>query len=324
MSAAPTRFSRLLALIPYFQARSGISLEQAAADLGLTTKALIDDLQQLYVCGLPGYYGGDLIDVQYWGDQVTVVFTAGMDRPLRLTPTEASILLVALRLLVDTHRVAAAAATRAIAKIEQAVGSTVAGSGGVVVDEAPRHAEIRAALSAGRALSIDYYSASRDSVGTRIVDPIDLDVVDSHTYLRAWCRSGEGVRLFRFDRIDDARMLDEPAAPPPGATEQVTSPVMTENPDLPAALLEIDPAESWILDYYAVEALAPEAPASEAAAAADDAPIRARIVYGSPDWLTRFLLGFGGRVRVVGDDAAARAIRAGVADAARRARAQYS
>lgn len=326
--AAPSRLSRLLALVPYFLAHDGISIDQAAADLGVTERQLTKDLEQLFVCGLPGYYPDDLIEVEFSEGHVHVGFTAGMDRPLRLTPTEASILLVALRALVDTPGVLdREAAGRAIAKIEQAVGAPAPGAAGGSglapltsasgddLTESPRYRIVREAVRSSRALTLNYYSASRDVVTRRIIDPISLQAVDGHTYLQAWCRESEGVRLFRFDRIDEAVMLDEPAAPPDQARHTVQSPILTENPDLPSVDIEIDSSELWILDYYTVEPLEPIENRPD-----PSAPVRARLVYGSADWLTRFLLGFGGRVRVVDDADMATAI--GVEAA--RARARYT
>ena len=130
-AAAPSRLNRLLAMVPYFQARRGISVAQAADELGVTQAQLTKDLELLFVCGLPGYYPDDLIELEFSEGYVTVGFTAGMDRPLRLTTVEASTLLVALRALVETPGVVdVAAARRAIAKIEQAVGATVPGVAG--------------------------------------------------------------------------------------------------------------------------------------------------------------------------------------------------
>ncbi|MGC4932301.1 helix-turn-helix transcriptional regulator [Gordonia sp. DT30] len=326
-SAAPSRLSRLLALVPYFLAHDGIPIDQAAADLGVTVRQLTKDLEQLFVCGLPGYYPDDLIELEFSEGHVHVGFAAGMDRPLRLTPTEASIMLVALRALVDTPGIVdREAAGRAIAKIEQAVGTpapdaqgghgrtSVASASGAELTESPRYRTVREAVRADRALSLNYYSATRDVVTRRIVDPISLQAVDNHTYLQAWCRESEGVRLFRFDRIDDAEMLDEPAAPPEQARHSPQSPILAGNPDLPTALIDIDPSELWILDYYTVEPLEPIESRPD-----PTLPVRARIVYGSPRWLTRFLLGFGGRIRVV-DDAD---LAAAIGEDAARALARY-
>src|SRR5690242_21194833 len=57
--------------------------------------------------------------------------------------------------------------------------------------------------------SSDLYSASHDTLTSRVVDPIRLLLVADHSYLEAWCRSAEGVRLFRLDRIVEAQRSEE-------------------------------------------------------------------------------------------------------------------
>ncbi|MCR8897113.1 WYL domain-containing protein [Gordonia sp. GONU] len=320
--AQPSRLNRLLAMVPYFQARRGISIEQAARELGVTQTQLTKDLELLFVCGLPGYYPDDLIELEFSEGFVNVGFTAGMDRPLRLTTVEASTLLVALRALVETPGVVdVAAARRAIAKIEEAVGATaVPGLSGAGPEseaapgENPTFTTVREVVRRARALRLNYYSASRDSVTERVVDPIRLQVMDQHTYLEAWCRMAEGVRLFRFDRIDTAVELDEPSNPPAEAESSSQSVLVPENPDLPAVELEIDPDHLWLLDYYPVE------PTTSISDRDPEAPVRARMVYGSPEWLTRFLLGFGGSVRIVDDPDIAAAVAGSAASARERYR----
>ncbi|MAU82530.1 MULTISPECIES: helix-turn-helix transcriptional regulator [Gordonia] len=319
MTPRPDRLSRLLALVPYFATRDGIALDQAARDLGISQTQLTKDLELLFVCGLPGYFPHQLIDLQFEHGFVDVIFTAGMDRPLRLTSAEASTMLVALQALLDLPgAVDQEAARRAIAKIEAAVGSSdtaVRMPAGSTDSDNPTFASIREAVTARRALRIRYYSATRDSVSDRIVDPIGLQTMDNHTYLEAWCRMSEGVRLFRFDRVDEAEKLDEPASPPEEAKAHPQRAVLSENPDLPSVQIEIDPGELWVLDYYLIEPLE-----SLETRVDPQAPVRARLVYGSPEWLTRFLLGFGGRVRVISDSAIADS----VISSAAAARARYT
>src|SRR5204862_6625790 len=108
------------------------------------------------------------------------------------------------------------AVRRATVKIENAVGDAT--PVGVAVDlgpvalgaaEAATTAAVRDALTAGRALRIRYYTAGRDAVSQRTVDPMRLLLADGRGYLEAWCRQADGVRLFRLDRIDDVVALDE-------------------------------------------------------------------------------------------------------------------
>jgi proteasome accessory factor C len=300
-AAAPTRLSRLLAMVPYFLARPGIKLSVAAADLGLTERQLTKDLEQLFVCGLPGYMPDDLIDIEFSSGWVHVGFTAGMDRPLRLTGAEANVLLIALRMLLDAGAVDADAVRRAMAKIEAAVGETLrpfaaAGDPGAVADD-PVHRTVRAAVAAGRALAIRYYTPSRDEVSDRVVDPIMIQAIDGQSYLEAWCRTSGGVRLFRFDRVYSAEQLDEPAAPPQRAADsEPLGGTSSLTDDLPTVRVEIDPDALWLLEYYAAEA-------ETELNGEPDGPIVAVLHYGSAQWLERFLRSFGGRVRLLAGEA---------------------
>ena len=54
MTPVSTRLVRLLNMVPYFQANPRVTRAQAAADLGVTVKQLGEDLDQLWLCGLPG------------------------------------------------------------------------------------------------------------------------------------------------------------------------------------------------------------------------------------------------------------------------------
>ncbi len=198
MTPVSTRLVRLLNMVPYFQANPRITRAQAASDLGVSVKQLGEDLDQLWLCGLPGYGPGDLIDFEFTGDTIEVTFSAGMDTPLQLTSPEATGLLVALRALADIPGVVDPEAARsAIAKIEAAAGAAGHGNDATAVDEpAPVEstaaAAVRAAVRDNRALSIDYYAASHDTLATRIVDPIRIVLVGDQSYLEAWSREAEG------------------------------------------------------------------------------------------------------------------------------------
>ncbi|MGV9743534.1 helix-turn-helix transcriptional regulator [Rhodococcus zopfii] len=301
------RLTRLLNLVPYFTANPGISAAEAARDLGVTPKQIMDDLNQLWVCGLPGYGPGDLIDLSLSEDSIVVTFTAGIDRPLRLTSTEATALLVALRSLLEMPGVVdPSAAQGAIAKIEAAAGSAAADHDAPpAVSDDPVAATVRAAVHHGRALHLTYYSASRDTVSERDVDPIRVVLIDEHTYLQAWCRAAEGVRLFRFDRIDAAAELPEPARPPAAVDDEDSFELFEGDPTLPAARLRIDPGYSWLIDYY---------PLTEVQLHPDGS-CTAVLRFASPEWMTRLVVGLGAGVTVLGPADLVAAVRARAAAA---------
>jgi len=292
MRGVSARLPRLLALVPYLLARPGIRIEDAAADFGVSAKQLRKDLELLWMCGLPGYGPGDLIDLSFEGDTVTVTYDAGMRRPLRLTGGEATALLVALRALAETPGVLDAdAVRRAIAKIEAAAGE--AQPAGVVVDaglrEARRTAETRRlvqqALGAQRAVRMQYYTASSDRLSERVVDPMRMLVVEGRSYLEAWCRRAQDVRLFRVDRIDAIEVLDEPARPPQDAEpHDVSAGLFAPSPDQAIATLVLEPDARWVSEYYSCEELEE----------LDGGRLRVAMRYSDESWMVRLILGLGG------------------------------
>ncbi|WP_420809052.1 helix-turn-helix transcriptional regulator [Amycolatopsis suaedae] len=309
---------RLLALVPYLLARPGIGIEEAARDFEVTPKQLRKDLELLWMCGLPGYGPGDLIDLSFEDESVTVTYDAGMRRPLRLTGGEATALLVALRALAETPGVVDTdAVRRAIAKIEAAAGE--ARPSGVVVGLNVREAETTArtrgtlqqALRDGRAVHMRYYTASKDQVTERTVDPMRLVIIQAFSYLEAWCRRAEGVRLFRLDRIDELTVLDEPASVPSNAEPaDISEGAFRERPEQQVAELVLDPDVRWAAEYYPCEELA-ELPGGR---------LRVRMRYGDESWMTRLVLGLGGSATVERPAELASAVRRKAADALERAR----
>jgi proteasome accessory factor C len=305
-STAADRLPRLLALVPYLIARPGIPLDEAAADFGVTPKQLRKDLELLWMCGLPGYGPGDLIDLSFEGETITVTYDAGMSRPLRLTAAEATALLVALRALANTPGVVDSdAVRRTLAKIESAVGQ--AQPAGVVVGLTMRENAatgrtrevVLSALAGRRALRIRYYTASRDEISDRTVDPMRMLLVEGRSYLEAWCRLAEDVRLFRLDRIDQVEVLTEPAVPPPHARQHdVSEGLFRPEPDQREAVLVLAPDARWIAEYYPVEDLTE----------LDGGRARVRMRYTDTSWMVRLILGQAGEVIVAQPDELAYAV----------------
>jgi proteasome accessory factor C len=80
--------------------------------------------------------------------------------------------------------------------------------------------------------------------------------MDGRSYLEAWCRSAEGMRVFRVDRMEHLVQLDEPSRPP--ADVQLRD--LAEGVYQPAsehllAILRLSPAYFWVADYYPVDSV---------------------------------------------------------------------
>ena len=301
-TANDERLPRLLALVPYLQARPNIAVADAAADFGVTETQLRRDLTLLWMCGLPGHGPGDLIDLSFEGDTVSVIFDAGMSRPLRLTAEEALALVVALRTLAETPGLADTdAVQRALAKVESVAGDAVDSTVAVQLDAAERLLPVlHRAVDERRAVHLRYYSASRDETSERTVDPLRVFQADEHSYLEAWCRQAEGMRVFRLDRMDDVALLDEPAVVP----ADVQARDLSEGVFHPASEhllvgLRVGRAYAWVADYY---------PADSVSDAGTELLIELRVA--DPGWVRALVLGSSGQVEVLSPDWLAEAIRA--------------
>lgn len=310
MTATADRLPRLLALVPYLLAHPGSRLTELATVFGVDEEQVTTDLQLLWMCGLPGYGPGDLIDLA-WGEDGTVQVThdAGMSRPLRLTAQEALALTVALRTLADVPGLGTAAGEqgsaleRALVKVQAVAGAAGEAPSRVAVRVETTErtlATVRTALDTHRALAMTYYTAGRDETSRRTVDPMRLLLVEGRTYLEAWCRRSVGVRLFRLDRVDDIELLDEAAQAPPDAEHvDVRGGVFRPSPEHTRVVLDLAPQARWVTDFYPTEAVDQLA----------DGRTRVTLRAADDRWARRLVLSLGTAVSVVEPDRLAEDVR---------------
>jgi len=302
MSAAPApagakQVARLLTLVPYLHSRGEVRLGQAARDLGMTPEQVLADLKVLLMCGLPGGYPDDLIDVDLDAiegpegpepDGVIRVSNADyLARPLRLTPTEATAIIVALRALrASAGEETRAVVDRALAKLEAAAAEGSAaglidpGEDPEPTDLARLEADLRDAVERHRQVRITYFVPSRDEQSERTVDPRGVVTAQGFRYLDAWCHSAEAPRLFRLDRIESAEVLDTEIATAPEPPRDLSEGLFARADDTRRVTLHVDRPARWIVDYYPVEEVRP---------AAGDA-LEVDLLLADELWLRRLLL----------------------------------
>lgn len=324
MSGSLDQLPRLLALLPYLLSHPGVATAEAARVFGISEARLRKDLELLWVCGLPGHGPGDLIDLEFEGDTITVLEPAGVTRPLRLTADEALALVVALRALAETPGLGDRdAVDRALAKVEAVAGAAAAPAGRYEValsapqTDPEREAEAaalplaREALERARVLHLRYHSAGRGETTERDVDPVRLLLVEGRSYLEAWCRRAEGVRLFRLDRVEGAQVTAEPSAPPPQvALRDLADGLYQPAPEHPLVVLALRPGAHWVADYHPCESVGDRG----------DGELVVALRVADPAFALRLVLGLGAEAAVLAPPELAERVR----DEARRALAGYS
>lgn len=301
MSGAREQVGRLLALVPWIQARREVSLEEAAAEFGVKSTQIVKDLKVLWFCGLPGLGMGDLIEVDMdalEGEGVIRVSNADyLTRPLRLDSGEASALIVALRTLRETAGdEVRPVVDRTLAKLEAAAGDGAAAAAHVDVRLPAQDAAVAAlredlarAVADRRQVRLDYYVPARDETTERVVDPLQVVAAEGHEYLDAWCHVSEGQRLFRLDRVSSAEVLDSPAQEHPDvAPRDLGEGLFQPSPEDTLATLLLEPEARWVAEYYPVES---EEEAGEGR-------LRVRLRVATPAWLVRLMLRLGPAGRV--------------------------
>jgi proteasome accessory factor C len=298
VSGSTEQLPRLLSLVPYLLTRPGTRLSDVARTFGVTEQQVLRDLELVYMCGLPGYFPGDLIEVDITGSgRITLSNADAIGRPLRLSPDEALPLIVGLRMLADLPGLYdRAAVDSALAKLESAAGSAAASSAAVSVEVEPAGSDpvvletVEQALREGRRLHLSYYVPARDETTERDVDPMRLSVVDGWSYLQGWCRLADAVRLFRLDRITSIRLLDLASDPPPEAQPRdLDAGLFQPGVDDIRVVLDVTPAGRWVSEYYPCESV-------------ESLPDgRTRLIISTPDtrWVRRLALRLGATGRVV-------------------------
>ena len=298
--SAKDQVARLLTLVPYLHAHGEVRVDDAARAIGVDPDQLFRDLKVLFMCGLPGGLPDDLIDVDLdaieseqggpvAGGVIRIDNADYLARPMRLSPTEAAAVTVALHTLRETSPPATQAVVDSVlAKLDQAA-ATAAPARTVAIAAEPTEtqlaslaASIQRALDGGCQLRIAYHVPSRDELSERVVDPRGVVQHGRFSYLDAFCHAAGAMRFFRLDRIDSATVLDTPVETAIEPPREVTTGLLAgESPTGgTTATLLLQPEADWVPDYYPVQE----------ARRRPDGTVEVDLVVADPRWLTRLLL----------------------------------
>jgi proteasome accessory factor C len=303
---AGPEIQRILALVPWIVAHPDSPKPEIAARFGISVEQLDDDLALVLMIGVPPYSPGDYLDVEEDDDgHVSIRLADYFQRPLRLSPAEGLALLAAGRaLLAVPGSDPEGPLATALAKLEDVLDVP-----GLVVDvgEPPELGAVRDAVAAHRRIEIEYWSAGRDEVTTRRIDPEVVFFATGAWYVGAYCHRARDERMFRVDRIRSVTPTDETFEP--GATAFETGDVYTPRAEDARVTLELEPSAAWVAEAYPTEALT-ERP---------DGTLSIVLAVSEAAWLERLLVRLGPEARVVEPEA----FRNMAADAAQRVLRRY-
>lgn len=284
------RVARLLGIVTYVHNAGSVDFDELAKHFDVSRAQLKKDLDTLWYSGLPGYGGGDLIEVEYSGDLVHIsnVEHMGITAPLRLSAEEGVALLAGVEALAQVPGIADADTIAELREIlTDALGEgvslpeiqleLVAADTAAATEVA---ATVQDAISSGRRLAITYVSNS-DETTEREVDPLRVVTAEGNAYLRAWCYRAGGERLFRLDRISDAKILDAAAS-----QSHEISPEFSLTPsEGDEVTLEVTSASQWIFPLVGAHDVT-----------YTERGVQSVVTVGNPDWFVSMLLSLGDAV----------------------------
>ena len=282
---APDRMRRVLAIVPWIVANPGRPVDEIAARFGVTRKELLDDLNVVFMVGVPPYSPDALVDVEIDDEgRVTIRLADFFSRPLRLTPAQGLALLASSDGLLSVPGTDPnGALARALAKLSAALG--VGPDEPVDVHlgdvEASLLDELRRAAAESYEVDVDYYSYGRDERTTRLIAPWRVFAEGGSWYVQAWCSLAGGERLFRVDRIDRATVLSKRSDHRPPADDAPG--VFDPGPDAPTVTLRLASDAAWVAETYPVEVLERR----------DGAASVVRMAVTATPWLERLLVRLG-------------------------------
>jgi proteasome accessory factor C len=283
------RLRRLLLIVPYVIQRESVSVKELCERFQVTKSQVIADLHLLFVCGLPSYGPGDLIEADIVGDEVSIRTADYFARPLRLTPAEGLLLYCGAKAL-EAAGVGDNVLDRAIKRLEEALGSEFIQRLDIELEGSPELSVVQRALAAEKRIHINYHSPYKDESTERDVDPWGVFATTGHWYVVGWCHLAQGERVFRVDRIRTVAILDEKADIPTDLDLSVYEALYTPKASDTRIILELDPkAAAWVGEYYPLESQE----------RLDDGWTRVQLSARGTAWLERLLLRLGSQARVL-------------------------
>jgi proteasome accessory factor C len=214
---------KLLLLLSYARRHPGAPVAEVAEAVGLPADELRRSLVPLLsLVGRPPFSPADLIEIWIDGrDRLHVELDQSLGRPLRLTREEGMALKAALSSLAGSGAGPYAETARAVIERLGQLWDAASPEQLVVEGGAPDPAGIAArfgvlerGVAERRAVEIVYYTASRDELTERRLQPYALLQILGAWYVVGHDDKRGEERLFKVERVREARLTDERFTPP--------------------------------------------------------------------------------------------------------------
>jgi proteasome accessory factor C len=226
------RIRRCLAMVPLIRARPGIRLGELASMFGVTEAEIRADITEvLTLCGVPPYLPHNYFVFLIDGDRVRIKFAEHLRRPVHLTLQEALAIDLALR-GVGSGRIPPFG--DAAARLREKLRTLLKGGERRALETLDRSVagksdaepvlltiqRLKEAMTRNVAAKIVYYTAGRDAVTERTIEPYGLVDHRGVWYVVARDDRRDRELPFRVDRIREVTLTERPYEVPDAFTAE--------------------------------------------------------------------------------------------------------
>jgi hypothetical protein len=203
VDVAANRALRTMDLIPFILENPGISIENLANQFSVTEKQIEDDLQLVFMCGLPGYTPYELIDLVFEDGVVSIIDPQVLDKPRRFSKSELVVIVLGLQILGELNNSNSVRANQIKALSDKIM--KLGNSNSVLINSGQNNSPyvdiVLNAISLRKSLIIEYHSMIRDEITNRIILPRYLYFLNGNLYLNALDLDAKADRVFKLNLI---------------------------------------------------------------------------------------------------------------------------
>jgi len=203
VDVAANRALRTMDLIPFILENPGISIENLAKQFSVTEKQIEDDLQLVFMCGLPGYTPYELIDLVFEDGVVSIIDPQVLDKPRRFSKSELVVIVLGLQILGELNNSNSVRANQIKALSDKIM--KLGNSNSVLINSGQNNSPyvdiVLNAISLGKSLIIEYHSMIKDEITNRIILPRYLYFLNGNLYLNALDLDAQADRVFKLNLI---------------------------------------------------------------------------------------------------------------------------
>jgi len=194
--------ARLLDLVPFLLSHQGISLTDLAKHFKVESDVILDDLNTLWMCGLPGYTPLELIDLAFDSGFVTIRNAAPLAYVRTMSSSEIVALALGLDLLRENSEKLGVEQSNRIEILGKKLRDQLGAQISIIPNSNTAHRSvISKAITERVPVEMTYYSANSDRESKRLVTAYDFFRENDIEYFQGYYHSSRGMRTFRVDRI---------------------------------------------------------------------------------------------------------------------------